>query len=154
MRYPVRPARSLLSKARSAFLLYASTTRVNSNTKPVPPKLLFRSNLNHLPAKHRHKQLQNKPRLFSNRRHIAVLLFNKKKTMSLRTRAGSFLCSLPKAFPGTQLQTSDSRLTDRGFIQRAADLQTAPSAGPPRRSLALRDRWLTASFGDRPETPR
>lgn len=74
--------------------------------------------------------------------------------MSLKTRAGSFLCSLPKAFPGTQLQTADSISTDRHFIQTPADPQTTPPADLLRCGLAFRDRWLTASFAGRPEAPR
>lgn len=73
--------------------------------------------------------------------------------MSLKTRASSFLCSLPKACPGTQLQSTDSILTDRHFVRTAADLQTAPSADLLLRGLPFGDSRLTASFGGHPETP-
>lgn len=123
----------------------------NSNTTPISSKPLSRSNLNHLPVKHRPKQLENKTRLFFNRRHAAGLL--NKRRLSLQAGASSFLCSLPKALPGTQLQTTDSILTDR----RAFTLPLTPDYSPAallRCSLAARDTELTASHRDRPKTPQ
>uniref|UniRef100_A0A8C0IAH5 Translocase of outer mitochondrial membrane 34 n=1 Tax=Bubo bubo TaxID=30461 RepID=A0A8C0IAH5_BUBBB len=55
----------------------------NSNTKTISPRLLLRCNLNHLPVKHCHKQLDYKNRLFFFNTSCIAGLFNKKSALDL-----------------------------------------------------------------------